>query len=239
MTITLIGDFADPLSFLASQRVEQIASLGLHEVRWQAVETDRLRTLRGEPLTQEEVAEVEALALPGEVLPEAGVPVPNSRAATAAYAESLTDGAASGMRRRLFDAIWVEHLPAGAPEVIRTLVYQLYNEPLTPDEIAFRRQENVPVVAKGDVDVIITTRRSGLVVSMARGPLTTIGQRRIDGWRRDWQDHGCPRLPLLVTGAGDILSGPAALAWLAEQLPHAGPSPARQERVHTPVVTAP
>jgi len=32
VTITIVGDFADPLSFLASQRVEQISSLGLHEV---------------------------------------------------------------------------------------------------------------------------------------------------------------------------------------------------------------
>lgn len=237
MTITLVGDFADPLSFLASQRVEQITSLGLHEIRWEAVEADRLRTLRGAPLSDDDVAEARSLALSGESVPEAGVPVPNSRAATAAYAESLTDGAGPAMRRRLFDVIWVDHLPAGAPEVIREVVYGLYNEPLTRAEIEFRRQENLPVIAKGDVDVIVTTRRSGLIVSMGRGPLTTTGQRRVDGWRRDWQQRGCPRLPLLLTDTGAAFSGPEALAWLAEQLPHARRASAPQEPARTSAVT--
>jgi hypothetical protein len=36
VTITIVGDFADALSFLATQRAEHIRSLGLHDVRWLA-----------------------------------------------------------------------------------------------------------------------------------------------------------------------------------------------------------
>jgi hypothetical protein len=54
---------------------------------------------------------------------------------------------------------------------------------------------------------------------MGRGPLTLAGQRRIDTWRRLWQDHGTPKLPMLLTDMGEVLPGAQALTWLAHRLP--------------------
>jgi 2-hydroxychromene-2-carboxylate isomerase len=115
MTITVVGDFADPLSFLASQRVEQIRSLGVHDVEWLAVEADRTSPLGGRPLEPALVERVRRLAASGETIRTAELLVSNSRAATSAYAESLTDGVPDAMRRALFDALWVHGRNIGDP----------------------------------------------------------------------------------------------------------------------------
>lgn len=219
MTITIVGDFADPLSFLASQRAAHIRSLDLHDIRWLAVEADRARPVAGTPLDATIVEQVQRLAGPGEAVPAADLRVPNSRAATAAYAESLTDSASDEMRCALFDALWVNGRNIGDPEVIRSIVFGVLN-PLPPyGDIDWRIRANLPIVALGDPDPIATTRRLGFIVSMGRGPLTVIGQDRIDEWRRFWQQHGMPELPLLLTDDGATLTGADALTWLARQLP--------------------
>jgi hypothetical protein len=220
VTITIVGDFADSLSFLASQRAEHIRTLGLHQVRWFAVEADRTRPMGGASLDASSIDRMQRLAAPGEALPIAGLRVPNSRAATAAFAESFTDGAPDAMRRALFDALWVTGRNIGDPEVIRSVVFDVLNTAMPYGDIDWRIRANVPIIPLGDPDPIATTRRLGFIVSMGRGPLTIIGQERIDQWRDFWQQHGTPELPLLLTDNGKELAGVAALTWLAQQLPH-------------------
>ena len=220
MTITLVGDFADPLSFLASQRAEHIRSLGLHDVRWLAVEADRTRPTVGAPPDETLVGRVRRLAAPGEAVPASGLRVPNSRAATAAYAESFTDGVADAMRRALFDAVWVQGRNIGDPEVIRSIVFDVLN-PLPPyGDIDWRIRANLPIVPLGDPDPIATTRQLGFIVSSGRGPLTVTGQECIDEWRRFWRQQQTSELPLLLTDRDDVFAGEDALRWLARQLPH-------------------
>lgn len=220
MTITIVGDFADPLSFLASQRAELIRSLDLHDVRWLAVEADRTRPVAGAALEVPLVEQVKRLAGPGEAMPMADLRVPNSRAATAAYAESFTDGVSDEMRCALFDALWVSGRNIGDPGVLRSIVFGVLN-PLPPyGGIDWRIRANMPIVPLSDADPIVATRRLGFIVSPGRGPLTITGQDRIDAWRRFWQQHGRPELPLLLAPDGATFAGEDALAWLARQLPH-------------------
>jgi hypothetical protein len=220
VTITIVGDFADSLSFLASQRAEHIRTLDLHQVRWFAVEADRSRPMGGASLDASSIDRVQRLAAPGEALPIAGLRVPNSRAATAAFAESFTDGVPDAMRRALFDALWVTGRNIGDPDVIRSVVFDVLNTATPYGDIDWRIRTNLPIVPLGDADPIATTRRLGFIVSMGRGPLTVIGQERIDEWRDFWQQHREPELPLLLTDNGDQLAGVDALTWLALQLPH-------------------
>jgi hypothetical protein len=220
MTITVLGDFADPLSFLASQRAEHVASLGLHQVRWLAVEAERSRPVDGRPLDITDLDQVQRLTAPGEAMPAVGIQVPNSRAATAAYAESVTDDVANAMRRALFDALWVHGRNIGDPGVIRSIAFAVLN-PFPPyGDIEWRIRANLPIVPLGGADPITATRRLGFIVSMGRGPLTVNGQHRIDEWRRFWQQHGAPELPLLLADDGRAFSGEDALTWLARQLAH-------------------
>jgi hypothetical protein len=219
MNVTVVGDFADPMSFLASQRVEQITSLGLADINWLAVESDRLRPMAGRPLDQATADTVRQFASPGEIVATAGVNAPNSRAATAAYAESLTDGVPDAMRRALFDALWVRGQRVDDPNVIRGIVFRVLN-PNPPGDIDARIRANQPIVPLGDPDPTATTRRLGFIVSMGRGPLTVDGQRRIDAWARLWHDHGDPPLPLLLTDLDEAYTGEHALQWLAALLPH-------------------
>jgi hypothetical protein len=220
VTITVVGDFADSLSFLASQRVEHIRSLDLHHVRWLAVEADRSRPMGGVPLDATSIDRLQRLAAPGEALPVAGLRVPSSRAATAAYAESFTDGVPDGMRRALFDALWVHGRNIGDPDVIRTVVFDVLN-PVPPlGDIDWRIRANLPLIPLRDPDPVATTRRLGFIVSMGRGPLTVVGQERIDEWRGFWRQRGKPELPLLLTDNGEEFAGVDTLTWLAQQLPH-------------------
>ncbi len=220
MTITLVGDFADPLSFLASQRVEQIRSLDLHDVHWFAVESDRERPMGGRPLQRALIERAQRLAAPGEAVPAPELRVPNSRAATSAYAESFTDGVPDAMRCALYDALWAHGRDIGDPNVIRQIVVDILN-PLRPaGDIDWRVRANLPIVPLGDANLIATTRRLGLIVSMGRGPLTLAGQLRIDKWRQLWLQQAAPTLPLLLTDVGESLAGEPALAWLADLLPH-------------------
>lgn len=226
----VVGDFADPLSFLASQRVEQVTSLGLCRLHWLAVQADRCHPLSGRPLSYDWRRVVEELGLPGETAPAAGVTVPNSAAATAAYAESVTDGVRETMRRTLYDAAWVQERRISDPEVIRRIVFDVLNPDLDRISIAERVRENRSVVPGGDPGPIANTRRLGYVVSRVGGPLTSIGQQRIDRWRQVWQQCGQPPLPLVITDDGSRLTGPAALRWLAGWLPHAAePTAARAD----------
>jgi hypothetical protein len=235
LSITLVGDFADALSFLASQRAELIRSLGLDEVRWLAVEADRTRPTGGAALDAAVVDRIERLAAPAEAVPLAGLRVPNARAATAAYAESFTDGVPDAMRRAVFDALWVHGRNIGDPDVIRSIVFDVLNPSPPHGDIDWRIRANLPIVPLGDPDPIATTRRLGFIVSMGRGPLTVAGQVRIDEWRSLWQRHGTPELPLLLTDSA-AFAGEDALTRLARRLPRTNTTTTRVEgpRQHRP-----
>lgn len=233
MSVTVVGDFADPLSYLASQRVEQIRSLGLHTVEWLAVETDHLRPMTGTALTDAGAEQVRRLALRGEAVPDVGLLVPNSCAATAAYAESFTDEVPDAMRVALFDTLWARGENIADPEVIRSVAFNVFNPDPPAESIERRIRANTPIVPLGDADPIATTRRLGFIVSTGRGPLTLTGSRRVDTMRAFWQAHGGPETPLLVSEDGATRSGVRALRWLADQLPHHGVrTEARADRSH-------
>ena len=219
MTVTVIGDFADPLSFLASQRVAQIRSLGVHDVRWVAVEADRSRPMGGRPLDEAAAAGAERLLLPGEVGPTRGVLVPSSRAATAAYAESVADGVEDALRRSLFDALWLHGRNIADADVLRSLVFAARNPEPPAQPIEWRIRANQPIVPLGDVDVFAVGRRLGLVASLGRGPLTRTGERRRGAWQHLWLHRGAPGLPLVLTDLGEAFAGEIALRWLADRLP--------------------
>jgi len=228
MTVTIVGDFADPLSFLASQRLDQLNTSGVSDITWLAVESDHLRPMGGRPLDDAAARRVSGLAVAGEAIPAGGVRVVNSRAATSAYAESLTDGVCDEMRHALFAALWVHGRSIADTEVIRSIVFAVGNPgPLV--DLQARMQNDQPIVAFTDVDVLADTRRLGFTVSGAGGPLTGDGQRRIDIWRQLWDDHGNPPIPLVIREDGGpapkvVLDSERALEWLAVQVSRCRPA---------------
>ena len=230
---TIIADFGDPLSFLASQRADRLAALG-HDLRWLAVEGDRRCPIgAGRALDDALLARLSRLRLPGETMSTARR-APNSAAATAAYAESITDGCKDPMRRALFEAAWVKGARVDDPNVIRSLAYGVLNpEPL--GDVRFRIQENVPVVPFREPYPSARSRQLGFLVSMGRGPLTGAGQARLDRWVRVWQQAGAARLPLVLTARGEMFSGERALQWLADQLAAHAAAPRPEQRHGEPV----
>jgi hypothetical protein len=109
---------------------------------------------------ERELAEVAALALPGEHAPAAPPPVvSNTRAAVAAYAEAISDGIATELRSRLFRAIWVEGRHLSSAYEVRRLVTGL----MWPQkDIAVRlTSPDIPSLLDRDPDLARITRRSG------------------------------------------------------------------------------
>ena len=126
MQLIVYGDFNCPYSYLASQRVDELARLGQAEVEWRAVEHDPALALTGTPSGldperwQRELAELALIADEDEQAPGVAPSViSNTGAAVAAYAEAVTDGVQDDLRRSLFSEIWVNrrHLssPYGVP----------------------------------------------------------------------------------------------------------------------------
>jgi 2-hydroxychromene-2-carboxylate isomerase len=113
------GDFTCPYSFLASQRVDALVAAGLAAVQWRAVERDRSVASSGRPgptspRCRRAETDVAALARPGERIPaRAPVAVGDTRAALYAYAwAGVSDRPL--VRRRLFEALWIDGLPVGS-----------------------------------------------------------------------------------------------------------------------------
>ena len=103
MNVVVYGDFNCLLCYLASQRADQLARTGTAGIEWRAVERGTASAC-----WEQEVAQAEVLALPGERLPAAPAPALSSTAAAvAAYAEAITDGIQDDLRHRLVEAIWV------------------------------------------------------------------------------------------------------------------------------------
>ena len=231
MKLTVYGDFNCPYSYLASQRASQLIRGGMAQADWRAVEHDRRLALTGTSSAadrgtwERELAEVAALALPGEHAPAAPPPVvSNTRAAVAAYAEAVSDGIADELRRRLFRAIWVEgrHL-SSAYEVRRLVTGLMWPQEDIGDRLT---SPDIPSLLDRDPDLARITRRSGGTIAPDGGPLTAAGWQRIRQWRADWLALPSQVIPAVIGPDQVLRSGVDGLGYLADLAATMGVTPA-------------
>jgi 2-hydroxychromene-2-carboxylate isomerase len=221
MKVIVYGDFNCPYSYLASQRADRLARGGRAEIDWRAVEHDRNLAMTGTPADasraawDKELAEVAALALPGEAAPAAPPPViSNTHAAVAAYAEAVSDGIADELRRRLFQAIWAQgrHL-SSAYEVRRLITDLMWPQENITDRLA---SPDIPSLLLRDPDMARIVRRSGGTIAPDGGPLTTAGWRRIRRWRQEWLVLPSQVIPAVIGPDQIMRSGIDGLDYLAD-----------------------
>jgi hypothetical protein len=223
MQVIIYGDFNCPYSssYLASQRADRLIRGGIARVKWRAVEHDRALAVTGtraetrRAAWDRELADLAALALPGEDAPAAPPRmVSNTGAAVAAYAEAVTDGVADGLRRLLFHAIWVQQRHISSAYEVRRLVTGLMWSPENiPDRLA---SPDIPSLLHRDPDLARILRRSGGTIGPDGGPLTTVGWRRIRRWRDDWLALPSQVIPAVVGPDGVLRSGADGLRCLAD-----------------------
>ncbi|HEX5494248.1 MAG TPA: DsbA family protein [Mycobacteriales bacterium] len=204
MALIVYADFASPECYLASRRVDALLAAGV-AVGWRAVEYDPARPVTGRSLdpadrarTEDRMASLAALMLPGEKLP--WMPprlVPNTEAAVSGYAEACGAGVGDDVRRLLYAAYWVDGADIGSPEVLRRRLV---------GPILRGRSSSWPL------------RESGYAVAVSRGPVTTGAWRQIRAWRDEWARLGTGAVPTLVADNGLPVSGEAALRRLAEEI---------------------
>lgn len=224
MRLIIYGDFNCPYSYLASQRMDTLVRLG-HQVQWRAVEHDPRLSMTGTPSAAQherwrrELDEVASLALPGEQAPTR-MPdlISNTCAATAAYAESITDGIADPLRRALFQAIWARRKHLSGAYDVRPIITAITSPPL---DVRSRLGLELPLPGLDFPDPAGSTRRYGGTIAPNGAPLTTGGWRRIRAWRSDWLALGQPVVPAVVDIDATAHLGIDALAWLASLLPEA------------------
>jgi DSBA-like thioredoxin domain len=220
MLLIVYGDFNCPYSYLASQRADAVSRTGRAEVAWRAVERDPRLALTGTPASADadrwrrELAEVAALAGPGEQVPDAGpATISNTGAAVAAYAEAVTDGVADELRRSLFAEIWVRQQHLSSPHEVRRLVRALmYPAGSHSGQLAV---PGLPARVHRRAAPGVLPRLSGCTIAPDGGPLTTEGYQRIRRWRRGWLSGADGVLPALGLPDG-MLTGAAALDHLAD-----------------------
>lgn len=237
MRLIIYGDFNCPYSYLASQRMETLARLG-HQVRWRAVEHDPRLSMTGTPSAAQyaggrrELDEMATLALPGEQVPTR-MPelISNTCAATAAYAESITDGIADPLRRALFQAIWVRREHLSSAYDVRPIITAITSPPL---DVRSRLGLELPLPGLDSPDPAEPTRRFGGTIAPNGAPLTTTGWRRIDAWRAEWLALDQPLVPAVVDVDATAHLGIDALTWLASLLPQ--PAQQRATRPTVPTV---
>jgi 2-hydroxychromene-2-carboxylate isomerase len=220
MHLIVYGDFNCPYSCLASQRVDELARLGVAEVEWRAVEHDPALALTGTPRSldperwQRELAELALLAGEDEQAPGVAPSViSNTGAAVAAYAEAVTDGVQDGLRRSLFSEIWVNRRHLSSPYGVRQLVCALMypagtrSEQLAVPDLPSRIHHRA---APGALP-----RLSGCTISPDGGPLTVDGYGRVRRWRDEWLLGAQGMVPAVSLPDG-MMTGVAALTRLAE-----------------------
>ena len=221
MSVIVYGDFNCPYSYLASQRADQLIQGAMARVEWRAVEHDRALAVTGtraeadSAVWEHELAEVAALALPGEDVPAAPPPMVSSTgAAVAAYAEAFADGIAGDLRRRLFRAIWVERRHISSAYEVRRLVTRLM---WPPEDIRDRlASQDIPSRLHRDPNLARIVRRSGCTIAPDGGPLTTVGWRRIRQWRDEWLALPSQVIPAVIGLDGALRPGTDGLRYLAD-----------------------
>lgn len=225
--ITVYGDFNCPYSYLASRRVDALQRLGHVGVEWRAVEHDPHLSFTGTPsgpdtaMWERELAEVAALAGPGE-RPPATIPpvISNTRAAVAAYAEAVSDGVQDAVRRALFDAIWAHGRHLGGAHAVRSIVAEVMWPRTAIGEHMIAPDLPMPVDERPGPGG--SFRLFGATVSPDGGPLTTAGYRRIQDWRHHWRALPDQVVPTAVctdaAGGRTVLPGVAALTHLGRLL---------------------
>ena len=236
MRLIIYGDFNCPYSYLASQRMDTLVRLG-HQVQWRAVEHDPRLSMTGTPSAAQherwrrELDEVASLALPGEQAPTR-MPdlISNTCAATAAYAESITDGIADPLRRALFQAIWVRRRHLSSAYDVRPIITAITSPPL---DVLSRLGLELPLPGLDFADPAGSTRRYGGTIAPNGAPLTTSGWRRIRTWRSDWLALGQPAVPAAVDIDATAHRGIDALRWLASLLPESAQRQATRPTVPT------
>jgi len=236
MRLIIYGDFNCPYSFLASQRMDTLARLG-HQVQWRAVEHDPRLSMTGTPSAAQherwlrELDEVASLALPGEQAPTRTPDlISNTYAATAAYAESITDGIADALRRALFQAIWVSRKNLSNAYDVRPIITAITSPPL---DVRSRLGLELPLPGLDSLDPAESTRRYGGTLAPNGAPLTTTGWRRIGAWRSDWLALSQPVVPAAVDIDATAHLGIDALTWLASLLPESAQRQATRPTVPT------
>ena len=204
MHLIVYGDFNCPYSYLASQRVDELARLGQAEVEWRAVEHDPALALTGTPSSldperwQRELAELALLAGEDEQAPGVAPSViSNTGAAVAAYAEAVTDGVQDDLRRSLFSEIWVNRRHLSSPYGVRQLVCALmYPAGTRSEQLA---APDLPSRIHHRATPGTLPRLSGCTISPDGVPLTADGYGRIRRWRDGWRSgaarHGARAQP--------------------------------------------
>jgi len=220
MQLIVYGDFNCPYSYLASQRVDELARLGQAEVEWRAVERDPALALTGTPSIldperwQRELAGLALIADEDEQAPGAAPSViSNTGAAVAAYAEAVTDGVQDDLRRSLFSEIWVNRRHLSSPYGVRQLVCALmYPAGTRSEQLA---APDLPSRIHHRATPGTLPRLSGCTISPDGVPLTAGGYGRIRQWRDGWLSGAEGIVPALSLPDG-MLTGVPALTRLAE-----------------------
>jgi 2-hydroxychromene-2-carboxylate isomerase len=221
MKVIVYGDFNCPYCYLASQRAGRLSRGGPAEIDWRAIEHNRALAMTGTPAGasraawDKELADVAALALPGEDTPAAPPAViSNTHAMVAAYAEAVSDGIADELRRRLFQAIWVQgrHL-SSAYEVRRLITGLMWPQEDITDRLA---SPDIPNLLNRDPDLARIVRRSGGTIALDGGPLTTAGWLRIRRWRQEWLALPSQVIPAVIGPDRIVRSGTDGLHYLAD-----------------------
>jgi 2-hydroxychromene-2-carboxylate isomerase len=220
MHLIVYGDFNCPCSYLASQRVDELARLGEAEVEWRAVEHDPALSLTGTPSSldperwQRELTELALLAEEDEQAPGAAPSlISNTGAAVAAYAEAVTDGVQDDLRRGLFSGIWVNRRHLSSPAGVRQLVCALmYPAGTRSGQLA---APDLPARIHGRAGAGALPRLSGCTISPDGGPLTAEGYERVREWRDAWLSGADGIVPALSL-PDRMLTGVPALTRLAE-----------------------
>lgn len=203
MSLIVYGDFTDPLSRIASMRVDALQLSG-HDVQWRAVAHHHTTQVVAGPVSDRVLDRLREAhewsagsALPGEAVLLARPRIsPCPDPPVAAFAEAVGAGVADHVRALLFDAFWRDGEDIGNPDVLRRLLA-------------------VPMI-HGDSPAEVHSE-SGYAVAIGGGPLTTAGWRRMGAWRREWVALGRPGLPVVCDGT-DAYSGFEALEHLGSLL---------------------
>ncbi len=187
MTLTIYGDFTDPLSWLASLRADALCALGIG-LEWRAVAELHSIWVTPRSVDADRQRRFTALedwhrraALPGDPAapPSAPATTPWPDPAVAGYAEAVGAGVGDYVRCLLFAGYWQEGRDIGNLEILRQML-------------------TVPILHGNSTSEVLSV--SGNAIAINGGPSTSVAFHLIETWRRDWEALGRPPLPTVLDG---------------------------------------